>query len=156
MIIYFAGGSLIMADSNNAGRLPLMFVDYEGPADSGRIMMRIGRDFAIVEYSRHPMVVTKVAPWRKKLTLAPGDVRHLFLLLLSEDVREYKCSSLTLSPGQDITIKSISVAIGKSPPFFTCSFVEKTPPPLVDVMKELELIYRKVKEKGEDSSPQRH
>ena len=139
-----------MAESNNPGRLPLMFVNYEGPADLGRIKMRIGRDFAIVEYSRHPMVITKEVPWRKKLTLAREDVGQLFSLLRSEEVREHRCSSLTLSPGQDITIKSISVAMGKSPPFFTCSFVEETPAPLVDVMKELELIYRKVKEKGED------
>jgi len=144
-----------MAESKKPDRLPLMFVDYEGPADLGRIKMRIGRDFAIVEYSRHPMVVSKEMPWRKKMALTRMDVAQLFLCLLSEDVRKHKCSSLTLIPGQDITIKSISVAMGKSPPFFTCSFVEKTPPPLVDVMKELELIYRKVKEKGEDFSPLR-
>ncbi|MFW5771313.1 MAG: hypothetical protein ACOCX9_07745 [Spirochaetota bacterium] len=87
-----------MAESNKPDRLPLMFVDYEGPADLGRIKMRIGRDFAIVEYSRHPMVVTKEAPWRKKLTLAGEDVGQLFSLLRSEEVREYQCSSLTLFP----------------------------------------------------------
>ena len=139
-----------MSDSSTPERLPLLFVDYEGPADLGRITMRIGRDFAAVEFSRHPMVVTEAAPWKKRLALAPSDVRQLFALLLSDSLGEHECSPLTLSPGQDITLKSISVAQGKSPPFFTCSFVDETPEPLVPVMKELERVYGKVKAEGED------
>lgn len=148
-IVFFLGGNKAMADQIQDYRPPLMFVDYEGFADLGRIKVRIGRTMADAEYSNHPMVLAKEKPWKKKVSLSFEQVKRLFSLLQTDEVKKTKCKLPDLMPGQDVSLKSISAAIGKSPPFFRCEFIE-TPETLKDILKEIEDIYLLVKRTDED------
>lgn len=122
----------------------LIFIDYEGPADYGRVTMRVGRNFASIAFEKHPMVVSKAEPWQKRISLSEADSKILIEQAMSDTVKKHKCESLTLMPGQDVTVKSLRISAGKSPPYFQCDFVE-TPPALKGIVESLGRIYKKAK-----------
>jgi hypothetical protein len=136
----------IMCGGSVMGKSDLVFVDYEGPADLGRVTMRVGRNFAQVSYEHHPMVKSKTKPWSRKVDLTDADTELLLTQAQSAAVKNYKCETLTLMPGQDVTLKSLRLSVGKSPPYFSCEFVE-TPATLKDLVESLGRIYRQVSQK---------
>jgi hypothetical protein len=122
-------------------------VEYEGFAEGGRIKLSVEESAATAAYERHPMVTSTMEPWTRSVALTPSDVEALFAAVDLEALARMQCPPLTMMPGQDVTVKHVSVAVGSASPVFTCDFVE-TPAGLVDLVARLEPLYAKVRDHG--------
>jgi hypothetical protein len=125
----------------------LLMARYEGFVDLGRIVMNIAASGLVeVNYTHHPMVVSKTKPWKKRANIEPKKLQQLFTLLQTDEVKNFKCPELTLMPGQDVTMSSIDASVGKKPPFLHCTYIEP-PKKLSPVIAEIKKIYALIKQK---------
>lgn len=123
----------------------LILVWYQGPADLGRIDLTVSSKGRVhARYENHPMVKAKTKPWAKDVEMPQGDVAELFRVIQSAEVRKTKLEEPVLMPGQDVVVKSLAAAFGKTPPFFKGTFVD-TPKALEPTLAELQKIYLSVR-----------
>ena len=121
-----------------------MNVYYEGFVDLGRVKIEVSKLGAIkVEYQNHPMVVSKVKPWKKERTFGKERVNKLFQVVQSKEVSELKLAPFDLMPGQEVTIQKVQVFDGPGSPIYDFDFLE-TPVQLKPLMIEIRSLYEEV------------
>jgi len=144
-ILSYGHASMVEAKNDLSKKEVETELRFHGFADLGRISMMVTSGGIVdISYAHHPMVMSKTKPWSKKTSLSPNEVTLLFQLLEDEDVKNLVCPTVTLMPGQDVTLSSISVSSEKKVPFLNCTFVDP-PKKLVPLIDRLKSIYQQVK-----------
>ena len=128
-------------------RKSIMNIYYEGFVDLGRVKIEVSKLGTIkVEYQNHPMVISKVKPWKKERMIGKERVNKLFQVVQSKEVSELKLAPFDLMPGQDITIQTVRVFDGFGSPIYDFEFLD-TPAQLKPLMIEVRSLYEEVKSK---------